>query len=49
MIFSRTDCLVSNLIDFISCGINLTAMFLLIEVNNIINVITSNVIKEINT
>ena len=49
MIFSRTDYLVSNLIEFISCGFNLTAILVFTEVNNICNVITSNVlnIKEI--
>lgn len=52
MIFSRTDCVPSNLIGFISCGINLTAVLFHKNVNNIcVNVIGTNVVnlKEINT
>ena len=45
MIFSRTDCVLSNLTSFISCGTSLTASICLIEVNNKCNVIGTNVIK----
>ena len=45
MIFSRTDCVPSNLTSFISCGISLTANICLKEVNNKCNVIGTNVIK----
>ena len=44
MIGGRTDCLVSNLIDFDSCGVNLTATFSSIIVNRY-EVITSNLNK----
>ena len=51
MIFSRTDYVPSNLIEFISCGFNLTAILFFSKVNNICNVIGTDVlnIKEINT
>ena len=51
MIFSRTDCVPSNLTSFISCGTSLTANIFLNRVNNKYNVIGTNVlnIKEINT
>jgi len=45
MIFSRTDCVPSNLIEFISYGFNLTANLLLIYVNKFINVIGTNVLN----
>ena len=49
MIFSRTDCVPSNLTSFISCGTSLTANIFLNRVNNKYNVIGTNVlnIKEI--
>ena len=50
MSFSRTDYVLSNLIEFISYGFNLTAILHLNKVNNIRNVISTNVlnIKENN-
>ena len=45
MIFSRTDCVLSNLISFISCGTSLTANIFLKKVNNTCNVISTNVLN----
>ena len=45
MIFSRTDCVPSNLISFILCGTNLTASLFFKRVNNNCNVIGTNVLK----
>lgn len=45
MNFSRTDCVLSNLISFISCGASLTAILFFKRVNNKYNVISTNVLK----
>ena len=45
MIFSRTDCVLSNLTSFISCGTSLTAILFFERVNNKCNVISTNVLK----
>ena len=45
MNFSRTDCVPSNLIEFVSYGFNLTAILLLTYVNKFMNVIGTNVLN----
>ena len=45
MIFSRTDCVLSNLTSFILCGTSLTANLFFERVNNKCNVISTNVLK----
>ena len=46
MNFSRTDCVLSNLTGFISCGTSLTAILFFERVNNKCNVISTNVLKN---